>query len=395
MIPKLLKSLRYLLIVTVLTIGLVEVGFRVAVRAGWFGLDYGDVFSQKVMNEGGFLLPQQRVRVVNGYGQKVSWITNSKGFRNDQEFDYNQSDSVVRILSIGDSFTSGYKVGQNETYSAILERELNARQDGLKYEVMVACVQNPLQGLDYLNKYGLKYKPDFVLLGITLGNDLSEIFLRLHALGHSKLEGTWVLENPDFDDESLQSQMMTEKLPSDTYYPASEISDYYDRLIFPKLLRPLFYPTYGGESIFAIKGKISPYIHDFTHGLGVYLKNQPESISTAFERLEEILSAYKELAEIRGFDFHIGLFPQRFQVNDLDQRETIKDYHLNADAFDWQAPNRIIGKYCAALDLHCIDPLEEFRKQSDILYLPNGDMHWNAKGQKVMAKAFLNEIWLE
>lgn len=325
MVPKLIKFLKYLLIVTVLTIGLVEVGFRVAVRAGWFGLDYGDVFSQRAMNEGGFLLPQQRVRVVNGYGQKVSWVTNSKGFRNDQEFDYNQSDSVIRILSIGDSFTSGYKVGQNETYSAILERELNARQDGLKYEVLVACVQNPLQGLDYLNKYGLKYKPDIVLLGITLGNDLSEIFLRLHASGHSKLEGVRVLENPGFDDERLQSEVMTEELPADTYYPASEISDYYDRLIFPKLLKPLFYPTYGGESIFAIKGKISPYIHDFTHGLGVYLKNQPESISTAFERLEQIMIAYKQLAETRDFDFYIGLFPQRFQVNDLDKSETIKD----------------------------------------------------------------------
>lgn len=383
------------MILALITVGLVEIGFRVVRKVGWLGLDYGDVFFQERMNEGGFLIPNQQVEVINGLGEKVSWINNSKGFRNEREFDYQKPSNVIRVLSIGDSFTAGYRVGQHETYSAILERELNANQDSVKYEVMIASILNPLQGLEYLNKYGLKYEPDIVLLGITLGNDISEVFLRLHEYGQDRLTGTQVAENVDFDKQKIDKEITTEKLPSDSYSPASEMNDYYDRFIFPKLLKPLFSRTYKGESIFAIKGKVPPYVHDFTHGLGIYLKNQPESISTAYERLEEVLRAYKELAQTKEFDFHIGLFPQRFQVNDLDQLETIKDYHLKADAFDWEAPNRIIEQYCAALDLHFIDPLDDFRKQSDVLYLPNGDMHWNAKGQALMAKAFLEGIWEE
>ena len=384
-LSKILRVLGYTLFLLLFLIGTVEIGFRVAVRSGWFGLDYGDVFSQELMNEGGFLKIGKSVNVVNGYGEKVQWITNSKGFRNNKEFDYDKPKDVIRILSIGDSFTAGYRVGQNETYSYLLQKSLNEAQDSVRYEVMVSCVQNPLQGLEYLSKYGLKYKPDIVLLGITLGNDLSECFIHLHNDGQKKLVGNNIIQNENYNAKRLKKEVLEEVLPEYSYQPASELNDYLEKFIFPKLLNKFASQSYSGESIFAIKGKVPPYIHDFTHGLGIFLTPQPETIRKSYERMETILKAYNELSIEQGFNTQVILFPQRFQVNELDAEKTITDYHLNSQYFDWELPNRNIGEFCEQNNLNYMDPLDYFRKQTEVLYLPNGDMHWNSKGHKVIS----------
>ncbi len=381
--------MKYIFLLFLLVIGTIEIGFRVIRNNGWLGNDFGDVFSQDLMNEGGFLIPNQDVNVVNGYGSKVPWITNSKGFRNDREFSYQKPKGVIRVLSIGDSFTAGYRVGQNETYSYILENQLNKNQDSVKYEVMVASILNPVNGLEYLNKHGLKYKPDIVLLGITLGNDLSECFINLHEYGKKQLIGSEVLENKSFDKSFLETQVFNETLPPDTYIQSSEFWDYYDRLISPKLFKSIFNRTYTGESIFAIKGKRPPYVHDFTHGMGAFLKKQPETIKVSFDRMHRIMKALKELSLKEGFDLTVSLFPQRFQVNQLDLEKTIKDYNLNPERFNWESPNDIIGAFCKELNITLVDPLEKFQSQSELLYLPGGDMHWNAKGHKLMSEQLL------
>jgi lysophospholipase L1-like esterase len=371
---------------------LFEAGFQVARKAGLFGKDFEDVFSKEGMHEGGFLKTGQQVEVINGYGQKVPWATNSKGFRNEQEFNYDKPDNVIRILSLGDSFAAGYRVGQDETYSALLEKRLNESQDSVRYEVMIASVLNPLIGLEYLNKYGLKYQPDIVLLGITVGNDLSQCFMHLHDSGNKRLVGTNVLESNSFELSKLKD-VMDEQLPSNSFNSALGLKEYYDKLVIPRMIKSVFSKNYQGESIYAIKGKTPPYVHDYTHGLGMFLIQVPETVHESYEKLESVLNAYANLSKSAAFELHVSIFPQRFQVNLLDQKKTIEDYHLNAEYFDWELPNKIIQRYCDQLNLNLIDPLDAFKRQAVVMYLPNGDMHWNAQGHKEMSKVLFDEIF--
>ena len=77
---------------------------------------------------------------------------------------------------MGDSFTAGYRVAQGKTYSDWIERELGPAN----LEVLISCVESPHRGLDYLKKFGVQWSPHVVLLGVTLGNDISQDYVSLH-----------------------------------------------------------------------------------------------------------------------------------------------------------------------------------------------------------------------
>jgi len=76
--------------------------------------DYGDVFDG-ALSAGGQLLPDFDGPVSDGQGGLVRWKTNSDGFRNDREFERKRIPGGLRILSLGDSFAAGYRVGQRPT----------------------------------------------------------------------------------------------------------------------------------------------------------------------------------------------------------------------------------------------------------------------------------------
>ena len=86
--------------------------------------DYGTLHNVK-MGEGGNLLPDYD-GLVQGESGAVAWKTNSKGFRNSAEFDYEPPENVVRLIWLGDSFVAGYRVDQDETAGARMTATLNA-----------------------------------------------------------------------------------------------------------------------------------------------------------------------------------------------------------------------------------------------------------------------------
>ncbi|MBL4625760.1 MAG: SGNH/GDSL hydrolase family protein [Flavobacteriales bacterium] len=356
------------------------------------------MYSETGMNEGGFLKPNIDTLVINAYGERVKWITNSKGFRNSLEFEYKKPPNTYRILSIGDSFTAGYRVGQTQTFSYLLEQKLNESQDSTHYEVIIACIEDPINGLKFLHEYGLKYEPDLVLLGITIGNDLTQTFIGLHEFGKNKLVGNKVIENENFDEQKLYN-VLQERFPEDACDYSFELDDYFEKLVSLKLLRSLFNKEYQGESIFASRGKTNPYLHDLSHGLGLFLKEQPESIKETYDQFEKVLLAYKSLSEENSFKLIVSMFPQRYQINRLDSRATYRDYDMNEDYFHngvaleylfliserakinyFDLHNKLLGGYKCVLNKKTM-PSENY-------YLPLGDMHWNAKGHALVSEEF-------
>jgi lysophospholipase L1-like esterase len=151
---------------------------RHVVRAPW-GLRYNDPGSS--------------------YRHKSADITtyfsiNREGMRSDRDFTYEKTPGVIRIVSLGDSFTIGFEVDLEQCFSSVLEREL--RDAGLDVEVLNAGVSgySNAEELLYLERELIKYAPDLVLLSF-YGNDVEEN-VRTNLFGVE--EGRLVARNPEY-----------------------------------------------------------------------------------------------------------------------------------------------------------------------------------------------------
>jgi hypothetical protein len=118
--------------------------------------------------------------------------TNSKGLRGKRDFPYTKNKNKVRILILGDSFTFGDEVSDDETYSAYLQAMLphteiiNMGVHGYGHDQMLIL----------LKEEGIKYQPDIVILGF-LALDMSRNILKfrdfakpLFVLGRGELKLT-------------------------------------------------------------------------------------------------------------------------------------------------------------------------------------------------------------
>lgn len=105
--------------------------------------------------------------------------TNSVGLRNIAEVD--NDPATFRILALGDSFTYGYYVHNEEAWPSRLEEILNQR---LAVPVQVFNAGVPgytiVDELDYLRDKGLKLEPDLVVIGFYT-NDIFDFYPQIRA----------------------------------------------------------------------------------------------------------------------------------------------------------------------------------------------------------------------
>jgi lysophospholipase L1-like esterase len=91
---------------------------------------------------------------------------NSMGLR-DREFAIPKPAGVTRIMFIGDSLTVGWGVEDDLTVPKRLEKMLNAKGNGRKYEVINAGVgnYNSIMEATWMMTKGIKFQPDLVIVG--------------------------------------------------------------------------------------------------------------------------------------------------------------------------------------------------------------------------------------
>ncbi len=103
------------------------------------------------------------------YGIKTE--NNSFGLR-DKDYLIPKPKDTYRILVLGDSFGWGFGVELNKTYMKLLERKLNNLSEAKKIEVINGAVPgtNTIDQVKQLERIGLKYEPDMILLVYNLND---------------------------------------------------------------------------------------------------------------------------------------------------------------------------------------------------------------------------------
>lgn len=415
---KIFFNILFLLLLFIISIIILEVTYRIIYKikpdifdemywsAGYVSLDYGDTREKQVLNPGGYLKKNFADFVKGGYGKAVWWQTNSLGFRNDYEITEKPLQGVTRILSLGDSFTAGYRIGQDQTFSHLLENYYNKKDDGRTYEVLISCIEEPTTGFFYLSNWGINFNPDVIIIGITLGNDIVQSYIGLDNKGKYVLNDTTaeISRNQNKDIFRLKHSLENHMIPkeclssSQTDYNRKFFDEFLKSSATYRLIRNFSKTNYNGEAIISMYGEKSKLkLHDGTDGLGYFLDSPPSEIKDAFKRLFRILNAYIILSKKHSFKLIVILFPQRFQVQDVDWTATVKHYHLEKDCFDLMKPNNKILDFCAKNSIDCIDPTMKMKAIFDAtrksLYLPNGDMHWNAHGNVAVYESIKDKIY--
>lgn len=102
---------------------------------------------------------------------------NSDGLR-DREHPIEKPPNTLRIAVLGDSYAEAFHVAREQTFWAVLERELRKddRLNGMQVEVINFGVSGYGTGLELLTLRNRvwKYAPDIVLLAFLTGNDVSD-----------------------------------------------------------------------------------------------------------------------------------------------------------------------------------------------------------------------------
>ncbi|MEM7308676.1 MAG: hypothetical protein AAF682_18480 [Planctomycetota bacterium] len=106
----------------------------------------------------------------------VSIRTNAEGFR-DAPFGAKRP-GVLRIAALGDSFSFGHNVADDDAYPTLLEGLLSTPEREVEVLNLGVPGYSTLQHLAQLELLGPELAPDLVLCGTYLGNDLSDNLLR-------------------------------------------------------------------------------------------------------------------------------------------------------------------------------------------------------------------------
>jgi len=280
---------------------------------------------------------------------------NSHGYRG-PEFQTPKPAGTRRVLAIGDSFTFGWGVEDDETYPARLDEALG--EDVEVINAGFAAGYYPDTYYVYLREYGLALEPDLIVIGFYVGNDIDHD--RVH-------ENEWTESTED----GLPVRVR------------STTTQFVDGFRFPiRMPWPYRYPVLRNSHLvhaLVRLGKQRPetepveYFNHFIYRAD-YLPRTREAVG----KVQRLLGETHELASAAGVPLVVVLIPAREQIlpeaHPFERFEYMQGHELDK-------PQRLFVKSFEKRGIHAIDLLPAMRAKAreEELYFPK-DRHWNRAG---------------
>ena len=351
--------------------------------------DYGALVAFDPTREGGHLLPNLDLLVQGEQqGRGVRFITNSQGFRSRREFTLEPQPGVPRALFLGDSFVDGMRTDQDETIGYLLEADL--ARDHPRAEVLIAGHNNPANAWYYWQEHGHHYQPSVVILGVTLGNDLTWTSYGTTLVPATALDGSVRLRLvPPLRQASPRYASLA--LPEAAYQQPSRWEAWHDRELalrkrlserswFAQTVPPLIAPG-------ASRRRQVPAA-DFLVSLILLFTPPTAEAATLFAEFEDVLLGFDRAVRDLGSQLLVVFFPVRAQVSPRDWGLLVRAYSLEPSKFDLDYSNQRLVGFCQRSGLRCVDLLPALRlahEDHGPLYRGRGDMHFNEAGQALAA----------
>ncbi len=302
---------------------------------------------------------------------EVDVAFNSRGWR-DREHPLEKPAGVRRVAIVGDSYVAGQETELAQTFPKLLERELNARAEGRRAEVLSfgRGGTGTTDQLEFLPTDVLPHAPDLVVLAFFPGNDVlensptlketsrrwvEEIFLRKMVAGKAALldGGIWI-------ERSYLNRVLVDRL----------IDLYLARLDW-------FDPEVKRGDLIAPEWRL-------------YQRGEPEAVwEAAWATTLEAIGRMQALCRAHGADFALML------IHSVQVPGFSGDPPENNPTWDFRSPNRRIARYCAERGIPFLDLEPAFAGHARRGGPPlrwKYDGHWNAAGHALAARELLGFV---
>lgn len=262
------------------------------------------------------------------------------------------------------------QVAFKDSFSSLLEAKLKS-ETSRQVEVINAAVSG--WGTDdeitYLTRYGLRFRPDLVVVAMTLHNDIQDNLMEeFHSYAGGDLQEKPEEEIPAADFALLQ---VKEFLASHSH-------------LYQVLLRAA-----RGSWIRNEEQRLN------THVVELLEKEQTVSITRGWQITQLLFRKMKRKCDEIGAPLMVFLIPLRIQISDQNLQSFLEGHGITRDHMVWDQPQRAMKQIGSVEGLMIIDLLPDFRQREEIapnqLYLA-GDGHWTAAGHRLASDLVAKQL---
>lgn len=316
-----------------------------------------------------------------------SFAINGQGFRGPAAGP--KAAGEIRVLALGDSFTAGKGLNDDQTLPVQLERYLRASSTGRTVTVINGGCDGygPWQELDFYHEIGLPLEPDLVLLQVLMDNDIADTLVRegktlasyaamnlyvKGVMGHYFTDSRARIEERLFRYSALYKLLM---LRSGGRLRVTRLVDQ-GRFYDGPLMAPL------------------PLNGDRPNHLEAALRNWYPDLTAGWAAMVADMGALKAACDAKGIPLVVYAVPSEPFVVDSTWRASTEPYGGD-ETYDRSKPEHLVAGAMAENAIAYIDLFPAFRglsNGSDLYYPLDG--HFTAAGADAAARliaAYLTE----
>ena len=311
---------------------------------------------------------------------ETTFTTNSMGLR-DEEGAGLTRERPVRVVALGDSFTWGFGVNDDEIYTSVIE-ELEPRIEVVNLGVTAYGLR---QEINYFRKLGTSMDPDIVLLALVM-NDITDP-LRIRP-GESVAQwmdriGMRPAEQPDPAPEEVRP-------PSEESWSIGKIKPWLaDHSVLYRAATDVINTNKTVVDLLVwlgIKGELAGF-EELDSNLRPFLVDYPESVVESVEQTKSEILELRDIVNAAGARLLVVVVPALQAVDRRARMNSIAYTKYYDEDFDVDKPFRLMAEFGEEEEIAVLNTVSSIREaaESDSYPYLRSDMHFNPVGHRVFA----------
>ena len=258
---------------------------------------------------------------------------------------------VLRLLGLGDSFSYSNSVDLEDTFFKQLER-FQKRAGGPEIEVINGAVPaySTIQEFRYLERDGIRLRPDVVLLGFYVGNDFQDSYELFDSLGRPTVDVVdgELRANDRFPIARYEQQERT--LRTATLAIRGFLASNSALYVF---LRERF-----SETLWRMGLRNNPPPPDFC------ARKPSPAMRAGWSLTQNLLDSMAVLCSGQNAQLVIVVLPTQYQVHEELWVHHFTTFGLNPADYDLDQPQQLMRDYCESRGIPYVDVLPAMRKRA-------------------------------